>query len=337
MRLFITALVLVGAMQVSPLRAADKIPATIAAFSSTALAADDFYLNMAAELENAPGNPFDVRALVRGELGSDEAHFYALRRGRIQIAGVGFQSVSTAVPELTLLNGAYLFDGWEEVDFVYETAVIPFVDALLAEHGIKGIRHYGAAWHGVYAKEPIRTPAEAEGKRFRALIDPSSQLFVAALNADMFQVAMTDVVTALQTGLLEAGDTNAHVYTMTGTSTEAPYFTQTRHTPTIITVIANLSWWNVLTPDQQNLVEASHPSMRVAGAALRADAERMMAQAAADHATLIEPTEAELAAWRSVGQSTHRALIDAAGGRAQELYDVVMEAKHAYQRTLDDP
>ena len=174
---------------------------------------------MAAQLENAPGEPFDVRALVRGELGSDEAHFYALRRGRIQIAGVGFQSVSTAVPELTVMNGAYLFDSWDEIDFVFETAVIPYVNDLLAEHGIKGILHYGAAWHGIYAKRPIRTPEEAAGKRFRALIDPSSQLFVAALDADMFQVAMTDVVTSLQTGLLEAGDTNVHVYTMTGTST----------------------------------------------------------------------------------------------------------------------
>ena len=339
MRLFFAVFILIAVVQAPSLKAADKIPATIAAFSSPALAADDFYLNMAAQLENAPGDPFDVRALVRGELGSDEAHFYALRRGRIQIAGVGFQSVSTAVPELTVLNGAYLFDSWDEVDFIYETAVIPYVNALLEEHGIKGFRHYAAAWHGLYAKAPIRMPADVAGKRFRALIDPSSQVFVRALGADMFQVAMTDVVTSLQTGLIEGGDTNSHVYTMTGTSTEAPYFTRTRHTPTIITVIANLSWWNRLTVEQQRIVETSHPPMRVAGAALRADAERMLAMVADDHATLIEPTPKELAAWRAVGQSTHRALIDAAGGRAQELYDLVMDAKRAYARnreTRDD-
>ena len=75
--------------------------------------------------------------------------------------------------------------------------------------------------------------------------------------------------------------------------------------------------------------------MRVAGTALRADAERMLALAADDHATLIEPTADELAAWRAVGQSTHRALIDAAGGRAQQLYDLVMEAKRAYALERD--
>ena len=314
--------------------AADKSPLTIAAFSTPALAADAFYMDMGKRIAAALGEPFDVKMLVRGELGSDEAHFYALRRGRIQIAGVGFQSVSTAVPALTVLNGAYLFDSWDEIDFIYETAVVSYVNALLDDHGIKGILHYASSWHGLYSQEPIRLPTDVAGKRIRALIDPSSQVFVRALDADMFQVAMTDVVTSLQTGLIEGGDTNAHVYTMTGTSTEAPFFTLTRHTPTIITIIANKKWWDGLTADQQGIVETAHPPMRVAGAALRADAERMLAEVADDHATLIEPTEDELAAWRAVGRSTHRALIDAGGGQAQELYDVVMDAKRAYQRSL---
>ncbi len=209
------------------------------------------------------------------------------------------------------------------------------METLFAEHNIKGLRIYASAWHGIYAKEPIRTPDQATGKRFRALIDPSSQLFVAALDADMFQIAMTDMVTSLQTGLIEAGETNAHVYTITGTSTEAPYFTHTRHTPTIINVIANKTWWDRLAPGQQRLVEASHPSMRESGRALRADEERMLVIAAEDHVTVIEPTSEELAAWRSVGKSTHRALVDAAGGRAQELYDLVIEAKQAYTNDRD--
>lgn len=317
--------------------AADDIPATIAAFSTPALQSEVFYSDMGAKLEAAPGDPFDVKLLIRGELGSDEAHFYALRRGRVQIVGVGFQSIATAVPELTVLNGAYLFDNWDEVDFIYETAVTPYVNALLEDYGIKGIVYFAAAWHGLYATQPIHVPEDVAGRRFRALIDPSSQVFVRALNADMFQIPMTDVVTSLQTGLIEGGDTNSHVYTITGTSTEAPYFTRTRHTPTVIAVIANKRWWDGLTPEQQNIVGTAHPPMRVAGAALRADEERMLAAAEEDHATMIEPSAEGLAAWRKVGLSTHLALIEAAGGRAQELYDVVMEAKQAYQRHRQDP
>ncbi|NKB44559.1 MAG: hypothetical protein GKS03_09815 [Alphaproteobacteria bacterium] len=311
--------------------AADKIPTTIAAFSTPALASDKFYQDMGAYIAEAPGEPFDVKLLTRGELGSDEAHFYALRRGRIQIAGVGFQSVATAVPELTILNAAYLLESWAEVDFVYETAVVPFINALLADHGVVGLRLFGAAWHGLYAKTPIYLPADAAGRRFRALIDPASQLFVRALGADTFQVASTEVVTALQTGLIEAGETNSHVYNMTGTSIDAPYFTRTRNTPTVIAILANKKWFDELSPDQQQRVTESHPSMLESGIALRADEERMLVESAASHVTIIEPNVEQLAVWRAVGQSTHQALIDRVGGRAQELYDMVQKAKSDFR------
>lgn len=312
----------------TPAGAADRIPVTIAAFSMPALASDQYYEDMGEHLASAGGGHFDVKLLVRGELGSDEAQFYALRRGRVQIVGVGFQSVATAVPELSILNAAYLFESWPEVDFVYETAIIPFIDTLLAENGIIGLRHYGAAWHGIYAQEPIYEPADAVNRRFRALIDPSSQVFVQAMGADTFQVSGTEVVTALQTGLIEAGETNSHVYNITGTYTEAPYFTRTRHTPTLITILANKRWFDELTPAQQDIVMTSYPPMREAGTALRGDEERMLAALAADEGvTLIEPTEAQLDAWRAIGLSTHKEVIERAGGRAQELYDMIMAAK----------
>lgn len=318
--------------------AADKVPVTIAAFSMPALTSDQYYEDMGAHLATAKGGQFDVKLLVRGELGSDEAQFYALRRGRVQIVGVGFQSVATAVPELSVLNAAYLFDSWPEVDFVYETAVIPFINALLAQNGIVGLRHYGAAWHGIYAQEPIHEPADAVNRRFRALIDPSSQLFVQAMDADTLQVAGTEIVTALQTGLIEAGETNSHVYNITGTYTEAPYFTRTRHTPTLITILANKRWFDGLTPEQQDIVMTSYPSMREAGAALRGDEERMLGVLAADEGvTLIEPTAVQMDAWRAVGLSTHKEVIERAGGRAQELYDMIIAAKAEFAaQTAED-
>ena len=42
---------------------------------------------MAETIESKLQNKIKVKLLIRGELGSDESHFYALRRGRIQIAG----------------------------------------------------------------------------------------------------------------------------------------------------------------------------------------------------------------------------------------------------------
>ncbi|MDE0800453.1 MAG: TRAP transporter substrate-binding protein [Rhodospirillaceae bacterium] len=298
---------------------------TIGAVSSPILSADKFYTQMSDRLGGGPDAQFDVKLLVRGEIGSDESIFYAMRRGRIQIAGVGGQSISTAVPELAVLNAPYLFDSWAEIDFIYDTVVTPFINTLLEEHGIVGLRLYGAAWHGIYAKTPIYKPSDTIDMRFRALIDPASQLFVQALGADTFQVASNEVVTGLQTGLIEAGETSTLVYNISGTSYEAPYLTRTRHTPSLIALVANKRWYETLTTEQQDMVMQSHPPTKYSGDALRADEERILA--AAEHVTVIELTPQQLAVWKKVGRSTHGALIKEAGGQAQELYDIVLKAK----------
>ncbi len=316
--------------------AADTTPVRIGAFSSPALASEGFYQDFGRSLSEAETEPFDVTLLVHGELGSDEAHFYALRRGRLDIAGVGMQSVTTMLPELAVLNAAYLFASWDEFDSVLETAVVPYMNDLLAENGVVGLRHFGAAWHGVYTKRPARTPGELSGARFRALIDPASQLFAQALDVDLFQIPSTEILTALQTGLIDAGETNSHVYNMTGTSEAAPYYTRTRHTASVVSIIANKRWFDGLSTGQQELVRAAYPPMREAGAALRADEERMLADAAASHVTIIEPDSAELQRWRDAGQSTHRALVDQIGGNALAFYDLIVEAKAAYTAASAD-
>ncbi len=320
-------LILIALLWGLPVAATDKIPLTIGAVSSPAIASDAFYQNMGATLKAVSGQPFDVKLLVRGEIGSDESYFYALRRGRIQIAAVGAQSAATAVPEFTVLNAPYLFESWKEFDYVNAAVITPFGNELLAEHGVIGLRLYGAVWHGVYAKVPIHHPQDVAGKRFRALIDPASQLFIQALGADTFQVASPEVVTSLQTGLIEGGETNSFVYAMTGTSVDAPYFTLTRHTPGVIALLANKQWYESLNPNQRDLILKSHPNVDDAAAAMRIDEDRILRTAAEDDVTLIEPTADQLAAWRAIGLSTHQDVIDAAGGRAQELYDAIIAAK----------
>ncbi len=308
---------------------------TIAAFSTKALSSETFYNQMAETIESKLQNKIKVKLLIRGELGSDESHFYALRRGRIQIAGVGLQSVATLIPEISILNAAYLFNSWDELDYIYPKKIVPFINKLLSDKGVIGIQFYGASWHGIYSKEPIYTPNDAIGKRFRILIDPASKLFIKSLGSEMFQIAQTDAVTALQTGLINSGETNTHVYNITGTSFNAPYFTRTRHTPSVISILANKKWFNTLTQPEKNIIFNSHPNHIISGSSLRNDEERMLAASSKEHVTIIEPSDNDLIAWKEKGLSTHKDLIKNIGGKAAELYELVIEGKEEYKNNFN--
>ncbi|MDX2222616.1 MAG: TRAP transporter substrate-binding protein DctP [Rhodospirillaceae bacterium] len=326
MRLPLAALLL--SVLAAPVSA--KTPVTIAAFSNTFLASEAHYRELGEALATAPGAPFDVRLLIRGELGADEDHFNALRRGRVQVVGVSYASVSTAVPEFTVLNAPFLFDGWEETDFVFDNFLIPLLNELLAAGGLHGIRTYGMVWYGFYGRTPVVEPADVQNMRFRALIDRSSQLTAAELNGDMIQIAATEIVTALQTGLVDGGETNELIYAMTGIDREAPHWTASRHTPSMVAVISTKKWWDSLTAEQQNLVDTGYPPAARARAGIRADGERLLARAAENGATLHALSPEARARWVAATLPVHRKLVDAAGGRAHELYDRALEGKRAF-------
>jgi len=306
------------------------IPATIASFSQPNLSSDAAYRALASNLARAPGAPFDVKLLILGELGSDEQHFTALRRGRVQIVGVGYQSISTAVPELAVVNAPFLFESWDELDFVLDNFAVPFIDNLLDAKGIRALRHYGMVWHGIYGRKPLIEPADAAKLRYRATIDTGSQLMAEELKADMIQVSGTEILTGLQTGLLDAGETNELVYVMTAIDTEARHWTYTRHTASIVGIIADKKWYERLTPDQKAAVDNGYPDIGRARAAIRADGLRELARAAARGAIVHELSPQARARWVTATRPVHRRLIDDTGGQAQKLYDLIVEGKRAF-------
>ncbi|MDX2144866.1 MAG: TRAP transporter substrate-binding protein DctP [Rhodospirillaceae bacterium] len=315
----------------TPARAADKIPTTIAAFSMPQLASDGYYKRWGRALAEAPGTPFDVKLLILGEAGPDEAIFNALRRDRVQLVGVGYASISTAIPEFTVLNAPFLFDSWEEVDFVYDNYLIPLLNELMAANDIIGIRHYGMVWHGVYGRRPIIEPSDVKKVRFRALVDPASQFMAEILGGDMIQIASTEVVTGLQTGLIDGGETNDLIYLMSGFGADAPHYTLTQHTPSMLGVIANKTWWNRLTPDQQTLVRSSYVDAATARAGIRADGLRELDLAVRTKGVVPHAVSPEARArWKQATLPVHARLIAQAGGRAQEIYDRAMDGKRAF-------
>ena len=314
----------------APATAAAKIPAIIAAFSQTNLSSDAAYRELGANLERAPGAPFDVKLLILGEIGSDEAHFTAMRRDRVQIVGVGYQSIATVVPEVAVVNAPFLFDSWDELDFVLDNVVIPFVNPLLEAKNIHGIRHYGMVWNGLYGRKPLLEPGDAARLRYRAMIDPGAQLMARQLGADMIQVSSTEILTGLQTGLLDSGETNELIYTMTAIDSEAKQWTYSHHTASIVGVIAEKKWYDRLTPEQKAAVDNGYPEAPRARAAIRADGVNSMARAVAHGAVTHELSPAARARWVAATLPVHKRLVESAGGQSQKLYDLILEGKRAF-------
>jgi len=126
-----------------------------------------------------------TKMLIYGQLGSEENLVSGLRRNRVQFANLSAIIVSTLVEEAALLYAPYLFDSAEEADFIYDNYLTSMFTDLLAEKGLQFVAWSEIGFHNVYAKQPILSPEDAKGKRYRVSASLSSRYFAKAIGADL--------------------------------------------------------------------------------------------------------------------------------------------------------
>ena len=308
------------------------IPLTIGAAAMQELASDRYYHRFGETL-SAPGSPFDVKIMVRGEGGSDEQNLANVRRGRMQMGGVSYAAISTIVPELAVLNAAFLLNSYEEIDFILAFGLEARINDMFLRNGLVGLRHVPASWNIVYGKQPILWPNDAKHVRMRARIDAGSQLFLKALDADVIHVAATEVIPSLQTGLIDAGETNSFVYLLNGLYSAAPHLVMTRHVPSITVVIASKPWWDSLDEEQRRTIDEALAPAQSWRNDMRGDEVRILADYVERGIVVHELTEAQRAAWEAAALTSHAPLVEAIGGDAQELYDMIVAGKKAFAAT----
>jgi TRAP-type C4-dicarboxylate transport system substrate-binding protein len=278
------------------------------------------------EAETASGGRLELRPLIYGQLGSEEQLLSGLRRGRIQFANLSAQVTSTVVPELALLYAPYLFDSSAEADYVYDTYLTDIYRGLLAAQNLHLITWYEIGFHSIYAKEPILVPTDAAGRRFRVSSSLNARLFAEAIGADVIPLGFGDIVSGLQTGLIDAGENSISLYARTGIADEAPHYTQTRHAFGVSVIVVDLDWWNRLPDVDRAILRESFPSI---GESRRLTRRQDLADLQDPALSIVvhDLDETQRADWRAGTAAVREELLDAIGGRAREIYDVIVAGK----------
>lgn len=287
---------------------------------------EEVWLSFKRQAETASAGRLDLRPLIYGQLGSEEQLLSGLRRGRIQFANLSAQVTSTVVPELALLYAPFLFDSAAEADYVYDRYLTDIYRDLLAEHNLHLLTWYEIGFHSVYAKQPIILPADAAGRRFRVSSSLNARFFAEAIGADVIPLGFGDIVSGLQTGLIEAGENSISLYARTGIADEAPEYTQTRHAFGVSVIVADRNWWDRLDDEEREILTASFPMID--------ESRRLTRQQ--DIEDLKDPEvgirQHELTAeqrqeWQRATAGVTQNLIDTLGGRSSEIYDIIIRGK----------
>jgi TRAP-type C4-dicarboxylate transport system substrate-binding protein len=181
-----------------------------------------------------------------------------LRKIRInQLHSGGFTGLAlgTILPEIRILESPFLFRSHEEIDYINEK----FYDRFSDKFEKAGFILLGRAEVGyvyVYTNQPVNNVEEFKGIRMWMWEgDPLAEATFKAFNISPIPLSLTDVLTSLQTGMIDG------VYTSPLACIGFQWFTKTKYminvplTNSYGAVLISKRAFKKLTPDQQKILK----------------------------------------------------------------------------------
>ena len=198
--------VLVGGLLIPP-------PATAAGrpkyqFKIASLAPDGSiwakrFKEMTKEIIEKSNGEIGFKIYPGGVMGDDRAMYRKMRIGQLQGGGFTMTGIGEIVEDFRVMGIPFLFDSYAEVDYVAEKLWPHFQKAFLDKKLVLlAMTEVGFIY--TMSKEPITTLAELKkSKSWVPEGDPISNIFFETVGVTPTALSIPDVLTSLQTGLID--------------------------------------------------------------------------------------------------------------------------------------
>jgi C4-dicarboxylate-binding protein DctP len=290
----------IGIAFAAPANAADPI---VIKFSHVTAAdtpkgqAVEFFKKRAEELTKGR---VQVEVFANSTLYKDKEELEALQLGAVQmLAPIAGKFGPAGVKEFEIFDLPYMFPDTEAVHRVMRGPIGASLLKKLEPRNMVGLGFWDAGFRVLSSNKPIRTPDEAKGQKIRINSSKVNQAIMRSIGALPQSMALSEVYTALQTGVVDGADGNLpNLYTQKQYEVQK-YVTVTNHTYSGYVVVVNKPFWEKLPADiRAALQTAMKDATALNDQVAEEDNAKAVAGIKASGKTEIHmPTPAEKALW----------------------------------------
>jgi TRAP-type C4-dicarboxylate transport system substrate-binding protein len=164
---------------------------------------DEVIEQMANDWRRIAGDRLNV-IVYAGTQGDEARLLDRIRIGSLEAAGLSGAGLAQADPGVSALLVPMLFESWEELDYV-RAALEPTLEERLRARGLIVLNWGDIGWVHIFSREPVRTPDDLRSMRlFISDGDPETERLYDRLGFDPVPASVTDMVTNLRTGVIDA-------------------------------------------------------------------------------------------------------------------------------------
>jgi TRAP-type C4-dicarboxylate transport system substrate-binding protein len=271
------------------------------------------------------------RMKVKLRLGRGNERSLARRAqmGSIQAFAGSVGGLSSIVREVNVIESPYVFDNFETADKALDDPdVKKQVKKILERRGLifgiwaeNGFRVY-------FSRNPIRTPSDMKGVRFRSQESLAHIETYEALGASPVPVDVANTLMSVQTGVVDGFD-NTPLFAMAGSwyqglkEGERNIFLS-RHCYQPALIVYSKKWFNTLPKDIQEVLMTVPHELTVWGREQVRKVEPVLLKNLARYGYVIyEPTEKELAAFKAAEKGVPDLVAKEMGPQGQALLKAI--------------
>jgi len=269
-----------------------------------------------------------INVIVRppGQMGEVEMVRETRRGERLQACGVTTAAFAEGgnIAQLQIIELPYLFNSPEEADYILDDVIFDPVSELMARRGFvlglwseNGWRSFGTR------NKPIRSPEDLKGFKMRSQESDVHMAMYNTFGAQAVQKPMTEVLTSLQSNVVDGLDQPPLYIKSAGLYEALDYYTLTRHIYQPAAIAFSKRWFDTLPEDLQALILDQRKLTEEGRIAVREESNAILDLLRED-LQVIELTPEERQAFVEVAQTMHASF--AASVEGTELYNTIETA-----------
>jgi TRAP-type C4-dicarboxylate transport system substrate-binding protein len=261
-----------------------------------------------------------------GVQGDENVVLRKIKLGQLHSAGITGNGMTTIAPKVRILDSPFLFRSYAEADYITKTFDKEFTQAF-EEGGFVNLGWAEVGFIYVFTNTPVRSPADMNNvKMWMWEGDPIAEATFRTIGIHPIQLSISDVMTSLQTRLIDG------VYTSPLAAIALQWFTRVKYMLNVPladasgAVVISRKKFDELPPDlQEILVRNGRVFMQKLTQASREENARSIETLKKNGITVIEVTSRQvLDSYNEIGTKARRLLV----GKlfSEELLDRVEQA-----------
>ncbi|MCG8526715.1 MAG: TRAP transporter substrate-binding protein [Opitutales bacterium] len=220
-------------------------------------------VHMANRLKEISGGKMDLVIFPSGQMGDETKCIEQVQIGTLAMTKTSTAPMGNFVELMKVFSLPYLFRSAEHFWRVLDGEIGQEMLVRLATHddgsatGFIGLGYFDSGSRNFYSKEPILSPADMVGKKFRVMRDPVAMDMVEALGGSPTPIPWGELYTALKQGVVDGAENNPPSIVSSRHSEVCKYLTLDAHSRIPDVVIISEKVWNRLSLQEQEWLKAA--------------------------------------------------------------------------------